>query len=110
VKIPFWFAPKDRRGECLRCRKGVSVTILVRPQMTKLQVTIHNVSADGIGLLMEAPLAPGTVLALQRLYSPTQSWIRSGKVTRSTQQGASWHVACDLSPPFSEEEMAALVS
>lgn len=87
----------------------VTLTILVRPKMRKYQVVVHDVSPTGIGFLADVELHPGTVLALQRLiYQPGQSWIRSGRVLQATPQSDKWLVGCELSPPFSEEEMAAL--
>jgi hypothetical protein len=102
----------DRRGcERLPCQQYVALTILIRPKMQKFEVTVHDVSHTGIGFLLDAPLKVGTVLALQRrIYVPGQSWIRSGKVTHATQLGDKWLMGCELSPPFSQAELASLSS
>ena len=91
------------------CHKFVPLTILVRPQMQKYQVEVVNAGIRGMAFLMDEPLNAGTVLALQRqIRIPGLSWIRSGKVTHATQRGEKWLIGCELTPPFSREELESL--
>jgi hypothetical protein len=112
MHFPFFFSSKERRRtERHRCKKDVSLTILVRPKLQKYKVKVYEVSQGGIGFLMETPLELNTVVALQRImYSPRVSWLRSGKVIHATQQGERWLIGCELSPPFTEAEIASLTS
>lgn len=98
-----------RNGPREDCDQSVSLTILVRPQMRKYQVVVVNAGIRGLAFLMDEPLQTGAVLALQRqIRIPGQSWIRSGKVTHSTQRGEKWLIGCELTPPFSREELESL--
>jgi len=99
------------RRDSLRedCTKFVSLTILVRPKMQKFQVVVVNAGIRGMAFLMDEPLPTGAVLALQhQIRIPGQSWIRSGKVTHATQHGEKWLIGCELTPPFSKEELESL--
>ncbi len=100
----------DRRdSRRVDCSKYVPLTILVRPKMRKHQVLVVNAGIRGIAFLLDEPLAAGAVLALQRqIPIPGKSWIRSGKVTHATQNGDRWLIGCELTPPFSKEELDSL--
>jgi hypothetical protein len=78
--------------------------------MRRYQVTLHNVSPNGVGFYVDEPLAVGTVLGLQRaVRSHTGSWVRSGRVVHCTLAGDRYLVGCMLSPAFTEDELQALV-
>jgi hypothetical protein len=69
-----------------------------------------DVSPEGIGFLAEGPLRPGSVLALQVLQgTPTASRTRAARVAHCAPAGAGrWRVGCEVSPPFTPAESAAL--
>ncbi len=105
------FIVGDRRASV---RKEVSegslqLTILVRPGMRKYQVSAADISNFGIGFLMDESLPLGSVLAVQQhVLIPGRSWIRSGKVIHATPRGDRWLIGCEVSPPFSKQELEVL--
>jgi hypothetical protein len=69
-----------------------------------------DVGPQGIGFLSACPLRPGSVLALQVLCgAPGTSRTRVARVVfcAGGDEGR-WHVGCQVSPPFSPEEVASL--
>jgi hypothetical protein len=59
-------APADqRRHDRYLCINGGSLRLCVRPTFRGQRAVLLDVSAGGIGFLLEAPLAAGTVLALE---------------------------------------------
>jgi len=68
-----------------------------------------EVSPAGISFLYDAPLEPDTVVALQvRAGLPGLSRVRTARVIHATEQGGSWRIGCQVSPPFSERELESL--
>jgi hypothetical protein len=70
-----------------------------------------TVSPGGISFLSAVPLRPGSVLGLQLLWGlPSASRMRVARVTHcaSGEEGG-WRVGCEVSPPFSPEEVASLL-
>jgi hypothetical protein len=73
---------------------------------------IANISAKGIGLLLETPIETGAILCVllegsaQRLSQPLLA-----RVVRATERsGVGWHVGCTFAIPLSNDELRALVS
>jgi hypothetical protein len=59
-------AGQDTRSqERYQCRPRTIVRLAVRPSFQNFPALVHDVSAEGIGFLLDHPLEPGTVLALQ---------------------------------------------
>lgn len=59
-------ASRDGRSqERYHCRPRTVVRLAVRPNFHSFPALVHDVSAAGIGFLLDRPLEPGTVLALQ---------------------------------------------
>jgi PilZ domain len=110
MAMPDQTAPIERRdGSRYTCEDFNNLTILVRSRMQKHQVVVFNISATGIAFIMDVPLKPGEVVAFQRyILAPGQSWIRSGKVNQATKRGDKWLIGCELTPPFSAEELNAI--
>jgi hypothetical protein len=72
---------EGRRQRRYCCRKERIVRLAVRPNFRSFPALLHDVSADGIGFLLDSPLDPGTVLALQlRSERPGTSVIRMARV------------------------------
>jgi hypothetical protein len=70
-----------------------------------------SVSAEGISFLAAGPLPPGSVLGLQLLSGvPSASRTRVARVARcAAGEEGRWEVGCEVSPPFSPEEVASLL-
>jgi hypothetical protein len=71
-----------------------------------------DISPEGVGFLAEGPLRPGSVLALQVLCGPpTASRTRVARVAHCATGGeGGWRLGCAVSPPFSPQEVASLLS
>ncbi|MBI1913346.1 MAG: PilZ domain-containing protein [Planctomycetes bacterium] len=64
-----------------RCPPESIVRLAVRPSFQSFPALVHDVSADGLGFLLDRPLAPDTVLALQlQGERPGTSVIRIARV------------------------------
>jgi hypothetical protein len=70
-----------------------------------------DVGPDGISFLAERPLRPWSVLALQVLCSaPAASRMRVARVAHcAAGEKGGWRVGCEVTPPFSGEEIASLL-
>jgi PilZ domain len=83
--------------------------LLTRPNLEYLNALLENVSVNGIQLLVDRPLEPGTVLAL-RLTSGRFSVIESAHViyARPRPEGE-WVIGCKLAAPLSGSELESLL-
>jgi hypothetical protein len=84
--------------------------VLIRPGLQELTAHALNVSAGGIGLLLDHPLEVGTVLAFvlgrDRLRA---SGLRSARVVHATlRRPGQWLIGCRLSAPLSTAALLAL--
>jgi hypothetical protein len=69
---------------------------------------VQNVSANGIGLLLMNPLAPGTLLEIElQGRSPST---RIARVVHSTKQESGWLVGCTLNQSLSETELDRMLA
>jgi hypothetical protein len=75
---------------------------------------VRDISAGGVGLLLQHRFRPGTPLVIQ-LKGRGESWCRAvgARVVHATpvwaEDGAWWLVGCAFSSPLSEEELRILV-
>jgi hypothetical protein len=68
-----------------------------------------NVSAEGVGFLAVEPVDLGSDLELHVLDGPPFC-VRVVRVTHCAPTGVgSWRVGCQVSPPFTSEEIASLL-
>jgi hypothetical protein len=89
------------------CTRTIALTILVRPKMQRFQIFPTDISRAGLAFMLHVPLPVGAVFAVQRhVLMPNQSWVRSGKVIHCAARGDQWYIGCELTPPFSDEELA----
>jgi len=76
--------PAGREGRSHKryhCRPRTVVRLAVRPSFQSFPALVRDVSAGGIGFLLDRPLEPGTVLALQlRGGRPGTSVVRMARV------------------------------
>ena len=71
----------------------------------------RSVSPEGVRFLAEGPLRPGAVLGLQLLWGrPSASRTRVARVAHcAAGEEGRWEVGCEVTPPFSAEEVASLL-
>ena len=92
------------------CENFVSVEILVRPKMRRFQVVMIDVSADGISFLHGRPAcsrAPFWRCSATPCCRPFRGFGPAGSRMQPN-AARKWLIGCELSPPFSEDEMADL--
>jgi hypothetical protein len=86
---------------------GKDIRLLVRPGPELLDAGIKEVSAHDIGLVLDAPLEAGSVVAvLSRYASLTDSRILCARVAYAVPDGhGGWLASCRFSCPLSEREL-----
>ena len=100
----------DRRHEPrVGCPGRPTLRYAVRPEPRLCWGYAANVSAGGVCFLAVEPVWPGAELELYVLEGPP-SCVRVVRVTHCAPSGAGrWRVGCQVSPPFSGEEIASLL-
>ncbi len=103
-------AGERRRWPRRACRPGPVLCYVPWPDALGRLARAVDLSPGGIGFLAEGPLRPGSVLALQALSgAPTASRTRVARVARCAgREKGGWRVGCEVSPPFTGEEIASL--
>jgi PilZ domain len=83
---------------------------MVRPGLLSYQAHLHNFTNTGLGLAVQQPFDPGTVLAIQlRIAKTGLSCVLSATVVRCQQEATGdWFLGCKLSRPLNDEETRAL--
>jgi hypothetical protein len=82
--------------------------LVTRPNLEFLNAVLENISENGIRLLVDRPLEPGTVMAL-RLQSGPSSIIQSARVVYARPRTAEeWAIGCKLAVPLSGSELESL--
>jgi|AP3Bu8745761321_1050154.scaffolds.fasta_scaffold05393_1 hypothetical protein len=89
-------------------REVVYSRILTRE---RLRARVRNVSVNGIGLLLDAPIEPGTVLLIQmKTMDPDIPLTLVARVVHATMQAeGSWIVGCKFLTKPTEEHLLALM-
>jgi hypothetical protein len=102
--------PPERRREPRRpCPTWPLLRFVVRPSLLGRWAHALDFSGHGIAFLAAEPVGPGSVLALQLVDGPPgSSVVRTGRVAHCARVPGGWRVGCDVSPPFSPAELAAL--
>jgi hypothetical protein len=98
-------APRDR------CRLNCSCTTISLIRRAPWNTRVHDISADGIRLVLGHPLPPGTFLAVS-LHSILGQFIRRVRacVIRSNRMDAdNWIIGCSLNPELDDNELDALL-
>jgi hypothetical protein len=72
---------------------------------------LHNLSATGIGLLMNKPLEHGLFVTIQlKSTNSNRNYSLPGHAIHSTQQtGGSWLVGCQFVEPLTDEDLDELL-
>jgi hypothetical protein len=103
-------SPEERRNATRYfCSCPHPVHLLVRPGASVIKGIISDISAQGIGLLIDRPLRPGTVLVVH-LRRDRPSLLQTARVihSRALPDGA-WSVGCELTIPLPEKDLRSLV-
>ena len=71
---------------------------------------IHNLSATGVGLLLEQPLEAATPLELELFTAGGARVTAHGRAVHATRRAdGTWLVGCELYQPLTPDEMDALL-
>ena len=98
----------DRRSEPrYKCRRLVRIRPVTVPASNLRLSQVHNVSANGIGLLHATPFALGTLLEIQLPGCTIQS--RIVRVVHCTRLEGGWLVSCTLNHSLSTTELERLM-
>ncbi len=100
----------ERRGEPRRlCLARPLLRYVVRPGLLSRWGYALNFTGRGVAFLAAEPVDCGAVLALRVEDGPPgSSVIRTGRVAHCSCVPGGWVVGCEVSPPFSPAELAAL--
>jgi hypothetical protein len=106
--------PVNRPGErrvSVRYRSGITgscQTLAVLREST-WEAIVRDISANGIGLLLERRFEPGVLLALELVDRDQQAHLMLARVSHATAQSeGGWLIGCTLLNPLSEEEVQIL--
>jgi hypothetical protein len=100
-----------RGGQRRPCRSSPLLKLLVRPSFQPQNGVARDVSRRGISFFLGRELPVGARLALySRGGRRGDSCVLTARVVYATTcRGGSWLIGCELSRPFSDAELAALV-
>jgi hypothetical protein len=98
----------DRRSEPrYKCPRLVRIRPVTVPPSNPRLSQVHDVSANGIGLLHTGPFAIDTLLELQLPGCTNQS--RIARVVHCTRQEGGWLIGCTLNHSLSTTELDGLM-
>ena len=105
--------PEDRRSlERYLCRRQTKVRVLAKPGLNSFSAIVRDISMLGIGLLVDEPCEPGTLLALQlRSRHARFSGILTATVKHATAQpNGAWLLGCSLAArSLTDDEVLGLL-
>lgn len=101
---------QEHRSQFRRRSRGKAFALFVaRPSLKAFRVPICDASTYGISFLHDSPLEPETVLSFQLMAGkPGVSWVRTARVIHATPQHGKWMIGCQVSPPFSAQELESV--
>ena len=101
---------QELRSQSRRRSRGKAFALFVtRPSLKAFRVFICDATPYGISFLHDVPLEPKTVLSFQLMAGkPGVSWVRTALVIHATKQQEKWVIGCQVSPPFSAQELESL--
>jgi hypothetical protein len=100
----------ERRREPRRpCPSRPLLRYVLRPGLRARWGYALDFTGRGLAFLAAEPVGCGSVLALRvEDGRPGGSIIRTGRVAHCGPVPGGWRIGCDVSPPFSPAELAAL--
>jgi hypothetical protein len=91
-------------------RKPCDLRVLVRPGLRRLDASLQRADAEGLSLVLDAPLEAGAVIAvLSDATSLTDSRILSARVAWCVPRGQAWLASCCFTSSVSERELRQLL-
>ena len=101
---------QEQRSQLRRRSRGKAFALFIaRPSLKAFRVFICDASPYGISFLHDFPLEPKTILSFQLMAGkPGVSWVRTARVIHATPQQEKWVIGCQVSPPFSAQELESL--
>jgi hypothetical protein len=103
--------PEKRSWERYRCTNKRDAAVLLSPGLQRFEAVLRDISAKGIGMLLDMQLLPGTFLVIQLICRRAGfSGDLSGTVRHSTKQAdGTWVVGCSLSRSLADDEVRSLL-
>jgi hypothetical protein len=102
----------EHRGEVRHLsRHRPTIRLLARPGLQRLKGVVRDVSTSGIGLELNQPLEPGTILVLELQGRHVGvSRIQSAVVMNASPLGGdTWLIGCKMKIPFSDFDLQCLL-
>jgi hypothetical protein len=100
---------RQREGPRRASGSRALLRYVVRPSLLSRWGYALDFTGRGVAFLAAEPVECGSVLALRLEDGPPgSSVIRTGRVAHCSRVPGGWRVGCEVSPPFSPAELAAL--
>ena len=101
--------PARRRAVRHRCYL-MNLARVTAPGVEPRLAWLQNLSAAGVGMLLESPLATGMLLEIKLLTAAGMPLAVCGRVAHATQRAdGGWLVGCAFAQPLGEEDLEALL-
>jgi hypothetical protein len=102
--------PDRRQVARYSCHQRARVRFIARPSFRPYRAVLRDISTNGIGLVLDHRLEPGTVMAIQlRSKFTGLSGILSAKCTHCTPlPNGTWLLGCTLSRSLTVDEVRTL--
>ena len=106
-----YFGPNRRASIRYRCARPIPRRMTIAESFTSVDAWVVDISAKGLGLLLDRPLENGTLLFVELEATPRASPVELlANVTRATPIGeAEWLIGCEFVNGLSEEELQAIL-
>ena len=101
----------NRAGTRYPCDLRPLVPLMIRPTYGSLRALVRDVSLAGIGLMLDRPLEPGSLLAIHLgAWRAGQSGVLLAEVVHATAQGnGEWLIGCKLSRSLGDHELESFL-
>jgi hypothetical protein len=100
--------PPERRSQARRlCADPIPVFAALGQDLC--QAPVRNITARGIGILLDRRVDPGTLMAVELLNKTQQFWhLKLLRVIHATQEGQRWLVGSAFLKGFTDAEFQSL--
>lgn len=104
-------AEERRSMERYICQRKTIVRVLARPGLQAFPAVVRDISELGIGLLVDQPCKPGTLLALRlRSRGARFSGVLAATVKHATlMPDGNWLLGCLLARNLTDDEVLGLI-
>jgi hypothetical protein len=105
------FAARERRGAIRHSLERGMLPVVVESGLLAWAVAVDNISPRGLGMRLERPLDPGTLLPVQLLNRSGNFWhLKVMRVVHATPADEGWLVGNVFLAQFSDDEFRVLVN